>query len=96
MRIFDSLFGRKPCMVCGRYVKESNASKIMVTSMDITSASSDYGKECDACHAFVHYRCSKLSAKREGPCIVKEGYCPKCGRPLLRLLTSVKKGAMVA
>lgn len=87
MGIFDSLFGRKRCVVCGGSVKESDASKIMATSMDITSASSNYGKKCGKCDALVHYRCSTLSAKKEGGHTLKQGDCPKCGKALLMLVT---------
>ena len=87
MGILDRLLGRKPCMICGGSVKETDASKIMVASRDATSASSNYGKKCNKCDAFVHYRCSKLSAKRERGQTVKQGDCLKCGETLLILIT---------
>ena len=78
-----SLFGKKRCMVCDDSVDTTDASKILTTSVDVTASSSKYGKRCNNCNEFVHYKCSKIDKQIESGLTIKKGKCPKCGNALL-------------
>jgi len=83
MNFFDKLLGKKKCFICGGNVDTTDANKIMTTSRDITALSYNYGKECNKCNKYVHYKCCKLIVEKERGVTVKTAFCPKCDQPLL-------------
>jgi hypothetical protein len=86
MGIFGNLFGRTGCAVCGGTVEGAEGGKILMTSGDVTSASSKMGKTCNGCNAIVHFHCNKLETRWENGLRVTKGYCPKCGEILLTMM----------
>jgi len=75
--------GVNSCLICGKKVEVTDASKIMATSKDITSQEFNYGNNCNNCNGVIHYKCCKYTVENENGVKIKTGLCSKCNKPIL-------------